>query len=417
MLQINHILSYVGLRAPSSSTEALYNMKKNTLKLLGITGAIILGAAGLYSDKLCNHCLLCLPASPNTTTPSHVVIRNWCTIGIAPSSIMTIGIIYILGYTSFFSFFKQINSKNYKKICWVVTKSIFLSSIAMGSSSIAMACLFKVSLASNSETKACSLVGFISTLLGGGYILFAFREFLLIIFPKNQLITPPAIELIPIIPQEETEIELTPLRSRRLYPTTQIINTLSQLDSLVSSILEISMTSTPDNGDSEIDLLLQQAILKISFMENILMQNSNLYSPEIFEELDNLASQICRINRPLRGFHNHSTLAIMLSLAHTLTRRFVALHAIEVPANILLSLPQFQSLCPPPKYALMTTSPNHLSRGLTSAPLNLEAPPAYAEYPVPQLSSPETTPIHSRTPSTSDDDEEMLRIFMRESSV
>ncbi|MBF5050876.1 hypothetical protein CLAVI_000498 [Candidatus Clavichlamydia salmonicola] len=420
MLQINHILNSVGLRAPSSPTEALNNMKKNTLKILGITGSIILGVTGLCADKLCNHCLLCLPELPrSSSTDDHQGNLIRCIPGIATSTLMSIGIVYKLSITFCFSLFKGGPRSSYKKICVSFTQSLFLSSTVLINALMIIACLIENKSKKEQNTTACSLIGLTSALLGAGYTLFAVKDLLFILLSNDLPIPPQAIELIPIIPQEETEIELNSLRSQRLYPSTQIINMLSQLDSLVASILEMSMTSAPDDihaEDLEIGVLLQQAIVRISCLENILMQSSNLYSPEICEELSNLTSQIYEISHPLRGFHNQSTLAIILSSVHTLTRYFVALHAIEVPANISLSLPQFQSLCPPPEYELMTISSNHLSRNLTSAPLSLEAPPAYAEYPLPQLSSPETTPIHVHPPSTSSD-EEMLRIFMQESRV
>ncbi|MBF5050872.1 hypothetical protein CLAVI_000494 [Candidatus Clavichlamydia salmonicola] len=369
MLQINHILSYAGLRAPSSPREALRNIKQNTLKFIEIASALIIGSLALYSDTLCNDCLLCFPESNNALSPSLLSLSNKCAHGIAMSSIICTVIVYKLNPNSFFSCCKYTHRKN----CWRLTKSIFLLSVVIINSSLTIACIIESKSTTIGKPMACSLTGLMSALLGSGYILFSFNELFFLLFSTN----------LPALPEPIEMTLITPLRTEIDHPlqptTTQLLDLLGRVDQIFSHLLDKALNDDTII-DEDVELMLNKALYLLQKINSIFLIRLANYEECFLLKINELYLISKNIITPIQLEHNITAISTILGKIHTLIRDLVALHPIALPREIRLALPSFQALCPPPEYTEENTTTINISIIPTSHPLYLASPPSYEEH-------------------------------------
>ncbi|MBF5050873.1 hypothetical protein CLAVI_000495 [Candidatus Clavichlamydia salmonicola] len=373
MLQINHILNYVGLSTPSSLREAVHNIKQNTAKLIEITVAIIVGTLGIYADRLCNHCLLCLPKSAKNSSISYNDHRTKCVPGIGISTTVCMLIVYTLNQNSCFSLLKHARRKNFKKTCYAFSKSIFLVTIVTINSSIAIACLGQNKLPTDISTTACSLTGLMSALFGSGLILFFCNDLLSVLLPINLPVFQEPIEMTLLNPlEEEIDHPLQPI-------TTELLDLLGQVDQIFSHLLDHAIEHFPMIED-DVQSMLNKALLLLQKIDSIFLRKLSHYGPSFLLAINELFLILKNIIGPLQLEHNITSISTILGKLHTLIRDLVALHPIEVPTEIRLALPSFQALCPPPEYTEEQTSSMNTSTVLTLPSLHLVSPPSYEEH-------------------------------------
>ncbi|WP_194844043.1 hypothetical protein [Candidatus Clavichlamydia salmonicola] len=366
MLQINRILNYIGLRAPSSPREALKNIQKNIGKIIAITSTIALGIVGIFANKLCNH------LTKSTTTPPSVNLSTDCIIGIASYNAVCCIIVNGLGISSFTLALKPTFRKNLKKTYWNLTKGVFFLSIVVINASITTTCIIQTFFEIYLNTTACSLTSPMAALTGSSLILFTCNDLLSILLPINLPALPEPIEITLLTPlEEEIDHPQQPV-------TTELLDLLGQVDQIFSHLLNHAIDDSI-MIEEDVQLILNKALLLFQKIDSIFLRKLAHYGQYFLLEINELSVMSKSIIFPLQLEHNIISISTILGKLHTLIRNLVALHPITVPIEIRLALPSFQALCPPPEYTEKQTSSMNTSTVLTLPSLYLASPPSYEE--------------------------------------
>ncbi|MBF5050869.1 hypothetical protein CLAVI_000491 [Candidatus Clavichlamydia salmonicola] len=385
MININNILNYVGLRAPTSPSEAFNNMKNNSIKLLKITTSAILGISSIFAGFSCHECPLCIPINPSTqSSSSHNLLKNilvennhhsQINIRCIPTIISNTIISGSIGYTLLVHertlCTKALINKKKLAFTFSIIKTVMLTCLIMAELYSILECMVDIQKTTLKNDIICSKTTLMSTLLGTGYCSYALIELLLLLLPSN----------LPPLPESIEMTLLTPLRSETDHPlqstTTQLLDLLGRVDQIFVHLLD-QILDDSSVTEENIELMLNKALYLFQKIKPLLIQKLGSHGQSYTLEINELSLISQNITSPSQPEHNITSISIILARLHALIRNLVSLCPIAAPAEIQLALPSFQALCPPPEYS--EENMPEINTSATSHPLYLASPPSYEEY-------------------------------------
>ncbi|MBF5050871.1 hypothetical protein CLAVI_000493 [Candidatus Clavichlamydia salmonicola] len=385
MIHINNILSYAGLRAPTSTTEAIKNLKNNSRTLLKITSSAILGISGICAGLLCYDCPLCQRISNSNDSldfnnlSTHIFknnnyhlpnnTRSLATITV--NVIMNSNIIYLLFSHVYHSCFYALTSTSKLSATYGILKTCVLFALIMTEFYSILECILNMQQNTFPNAIICSTASLMNTVLGIGYCIYALKKLTLLILPAN----------LPHIPESIEMTLLNPLSIEGSHPlqplTTQLLDLFGRVDQIFSQLLNQALN---DDAvlENDVKLMLDAALYLIKKIHSIFLKELASYGQFYILEINELSLILKNITPPLHKEGNIIAISSLLARLHTLIRGLVALHPIAVPTEIQLALPSFQALCPPPEYS--EENMPEINTSATSHPLYLASPPSYEEY-------------------------------------